>query len=165
MKIVIILLFLISYILAYYNGFPIFELENFVLDEECDHIVQTLLANKLDVNDPIIQAIVNRIEQVTNIPKQYQERCGISYFREGDGESAQHYNTLFTIKIYLNKVEKGGETSFPLLLYKCKPKKGKALIFPNSYPWNNNIMSQSLFCEDPVIKGEKFVLMTRVLLP
>ena len=45
----------------------------------------------------------------------------------GDHDSARRFLVLF---FYLNDVEEGGETTFPRLDLKIKPKRGSVLIFP-----------------------------------
>jgi len=48
----------------------------------------------------------------------------------GDHDSARRFLVLF---FYLNDVEEGGETHFPDLDYKVKPKEGSALLFPPTW--------------------------------
>ena len=50
----------------------------------------------------------------------------------GDHDSARRFLVMF---FYLNDVEEGGETSFPLLDYKVKPKRGSVLIFPPTWQY------------------------------
>ena len=40
----------------------------------------------------------------------------------------------YTVMVYLNDVESGGETSFPLIDAEFTPKKGKAIIWSNLNP-------------------------------
>lgn len=47
-------------------------------------------------------------------------------------KSNNNIKTFYTFIIYLNNVENGGETDFPFLNIKIKPKKGNILIFPHS---------------------------------
>lgn len=63
----------------------------------------------------------------------------------------------WTFMIYLNDVEEGGETEFPALNLKVKPKMGKALI------WNNLHMNglpnkKTHHIAHPVIAGEKSII-------
>ncbi len=59
-------------------------------------------------------------------------------FDQNVGESV---NRLFSVTIYLNTVEEGGETEFPNYGLASKPVKGKVLIFPCNYvlPHQDNI--------------------------
>ena len=56
----------------------------------------------------------------------------------------------FTVIAYLNDDFEGGKTSFPTLNYAVSPQGGKAVIFPSTY----------LHCAEPVISGEKYVLVS-----
>lgn len=47
-------------------------------------------------------------------------------------KSNNDMKTFYTFIIYLNDVESGGETIFPFINIKIKPKKGNILIFPHS---------------------------------
>lgn len=64
---------------------------------------------------------------------------------------------ILTFYLYLNDVEKGGETNFPRLGVTVKPKKGRAILWPsvlNEDPNEKDIRSdhQAL----PVLEGLKF---------
>ena len=62
----------------------------------------------------------------------------------------------YTLLIYLNDVEKGGETVFPYLNLEIKPKKGKGILF-RTLDDNDEIIPESLHGGKPVIKGEKWI--------
>lgn len=47
-------------------------------------------------------------------------------------KSNNNIKTYYTFILYLNNVDDGGETEFPFLNIKIKPKKGNILIFPHS---------------------------------
>ena len=74
----------------------------------------------------------------------YYEVCQIQKYRKGSG----HYNAWhvevdgpescirpFSMIIYLNDVDNGGETSFLYTGNKVKPRKGGLLIFPSAFPF------------------------------
>jgi len=61
-----------------------------------------------------------------------------------------------TFMIYLNDNFKGGETEFPWLLKKIKPKTGKAVLFKNTDD-NENIIIQSLHGGNIVTSGNKWI--------
>mgnify|MGYP003353236168 CR=1 FL=1 len=76
--------------------------------------------------------------------KTYYEVCQIQKYDKGRG----HYNAWhvevdgpdscvrpFSMIIYLNDVEMGGETSFLYTGTQVKPRKGSLLIFPSSFPF------------------------------
>jgi predicted 2-oxoglutarate/Fe(II)-dependent dioxygenase YbiX len=56
----------------------------------------------------------------------------------------------FSVVCYLNDDFTGGQTSFPGLNFVATPEPGKAIVFPSDY----------LHCSEPVISGEKFVLVS-----
>jgi prolyl 4-hydroxylase len=62
----------------------------------------------------------------------------------------------YTLLIYLNDVEEGGETVFPILNLEIKPKKGKGILF-RTLDENDKIIPESLHGGNPVIKGEKWI--------
>jgi hypothetical protein len=74
----------------------------------------------------------------------YYEVCQIQKYKKGSG----HYNAWhvevdgpescirpFSMIIYLNDVNNGGETSFLYTGSKVKPRKGGLLIFPSAFPF------------------------------
>jgi prolyl 4-hydroxylase len=62
----------------------------------------------------------------------------------------------YTLLIYLNDVEEGGETVFPYLNLEIKPRKGKGILF-RTLDDNDRIIRESLHGGKPVIKGEKWI--------
>lgn len=62
----------------------------------------------------------------------------------------------YTLLIYLNDIEEGGETVFPYLNLEIKPKKGKGILF-RTLDDNDEIIEESLHGGKPVIKGEKWI--------
>jgi prolyl 4-hydroxylase len=58
--------------------------------------------------------------------------------------------------MYLNDVEEGGETTFPLLDITIFPNKGMAVYFEYFYS-NHELNDFTLHAGTPVIKGEKWV--------
>merc|ERR1712228_873279 len=113
----------------------------------------------------MVQRIIERIVNVTNIPKENQESFQLLKYEEGQFYTS-HYDfspyradgpRILTFFLYLNDVEEGGETAFPELNgLKVIPKKGKALIFPsvlNNDPFEKDECSEHEAL--PVIKGVK----------
>jgi hypothetical protein len=79
---------------------------------------------------------------------------GGHYNAHADGGYLMH-ERYFTVICYLNDDFEGGGTSFPSLGYSAIPEPGKAIIFPSRF----------VHSAEPVITGEKFVLVTWVLGP
>lgn len=72
----------------------------------------------------------------------------------------------WTFMIYLNDVEEGGYTSFPLAFYSSAPKMGSAMVWNNLYSsaTTSNVADFgkvnpfSSHCGMPIIRGEKYIL-------
>jgi len=102
-----------------------------------DHLSNHYLASMpmLDKFNPEMRILFNET---------YYEVCQIQKYDKGRG----HYNAWhvevdgpdscirpFSMIIYLNDVEVGGETSFLYTGTKVKPRKGSLLIFPSAFPF------------------------------
>lgn len=124
-------------------------------------------------SDPILQAIEERIENLTHIPQSHGEAMQILRYCLG-GEYRPHYDffdkttpggaacyyrggqRLASMIIYLSDVESGGETVFPVERIRVKPVKGDALIFFNCTP-DGKEDPRSLHGSTPTVIGEKWV--------
>ena len=80
---------------------------------------------------------------------------GGHYVPHTDAGPDEFENRYFTVLCYLNDDFVGGKTSFPSLNYSATPQAGKAIIFPATY----------LHCAEPVVSGEKLILLTWVCGP
>lgn len=123
--------------------------------------------------DSILQEIEQRITALTLIPPQNGEGIQVLLYQEA-GEYKPHYdyfdpNTVggaacykrggqrvATLIMYLNTVEKGGETIFPAAKIKVKAKKGNAVLFYNCI-LSGKEDPLTLHGGAPVIKGEKWI--------
>jgi hypothetical protein len=119
--------------------------------------------------------VLHKIEKIsetfTDIPIVNQEGLQVLKYNEGEQYESHHdffhhdhkeYDKvmaeggqrIFTVYFYLNNVEEGGETFFPRLNVKVKPKMGRAVI------WQNVIDGEpyhpSLHWGMPPIKGVKW---------
>jgi prolyl 4-hydroxylase len=62
-----------------------------------------------------------------------------------------------TFFLYLTDVEEGGETNFPLLNISVKPKRGKAVLWPNTLSHNLHHIDSRMYHQAlPVIQGVKY---------
>lgn len=107
-------------------------------------------------------------KQLTNTNDYNLEPMQIVYYTIGgyfnphhDATKNTNVNTIvtsreYTLLIYLNDVEKGGETVFPYLNLEIKPKKGKGILF-RTLDDNDEIIPESLHGGKPVLKGEKWI--------
>jgi prolyl 4-hydroxylase len=116
---------------------------------------------------PFIHRIERRISQLMNVPIEHAEGLQVLHYGPGQ-EYKAHYdffspknpqarnNRISTLIIYLNDVEEGGETVFPLLQLKVKPKRGSALYF--EYFYRQQALNElTLHSSVPVVRGEKWV--------
>ena len=125
-------------------------------------------------DDNIIKEICERISKLVRIPLTNAENVQVIYYKKGQ-EYRKHFdafnkktikglkhtkfggNRIVTCIVYLNNVESGGSTLFPMLGIEVKPKKGKLLVFYNcenekyERPHRN-----SLHAGSPVLEGEKY---------
>lgn len=67
----------------------------------------------------------------------------------GDHASARRFVAAL---LYLNDVEKGGATEFPLWGQQIQPRAGSVLVFPPLWPW--------LHAGRPPLSGPKYILST-----
>ncbi len=110
-----------------------------------------------DFEEKIYSAVVPLIKKIWNVvltecqgTQLVRYNPGGHYVPHTDAGTDEFENRYFTVVCYLNDDFKGGKTSFPSLKYSATPATGKALIFPASY----------LHCAEPVIKGEKLILLS-----
>mmetsp|Transcript_21392 Transcript_21392/g.32602 ORF Transcript_21392/g.32602 Transcript_21392/m.32602 type:complete len:514 (+) Transcript_21392:113-1654(+) len=130
--------------------------ENAWCDKECD-------------KDPVANAVMNRITEVTGVPKTNSEHFQILRYREGQfyrvhhdyiGHQKQRNSgpRILTFFLYLSDVEEGGGTGFPSMNnLTVVPKKGRALLWPSVLSDDPSEKDGITMHEaQPVIKGTKF---------
>mgnify|MGYP001171391875 FL=1 len=117
--------------------------------------------------NPFIGRIERRVAQLMNVPIEHAEGLQVLHYGPGQEYKAHHdffapdtpsarNNRISTLVIYLNDVEEGGETVFPLLDIAVKPKRGSAVYF--EYFYNNPALNDlTLHSSVPVVRGEKWV--------
>ncbi|MGM1048906.1 MAG: 2OG-Fe(II) oxygenase [Bacillota bacterium] len=114
-----------------------------------------------------VTRIEKRISQIMNIPIEHGDGLQVMLYTPGQ-EYKPHYdffaetsrastnNRISTLVIYLNDVEEGGETAFPMLNLSVFPNKGMAVYFEYFYS-NHRLNELTLHAGSPVIKGGKWV--------
>jgi len=122
--------------------------------------------------DPIVGEVDKMIEEVVARPKKNMEHYQLLHYEIGQ-EYKEHHDFIydqaimsqgprqFTFFLYLNDVEEGGETEFINLGIKVKPKRGRAVLWPNvwfnSKTENNKKMHPlTMHAARPVRKGQKY---------
>ncbi|MCU6708731.1 2OG-Fe(II) oxygenase [Paenibacillus sp. J5C_2022] len=114
-----------------------------------------------------VAVIERRISAIMNIPIVHGDGLQVLRYTPGQ-EYKPHYdyfaatsrssanNRISTLIMYLNDVENGGETSFPMLKLSIYPNKGTAVYFEYFYS-AHELNELTLHAGTPVIKGEKWV--------
>lgn len=114
-----------------------------------------------------ITSIEKRISHLMNIPIEHGDGMQVLFYAPGqeyqphfdffaDTSRASANNRISTLVMYLNDVEEGGETVFPMLQLSVFPHKGMAVYF--EYFYNSEELNKlTLHAGAPVIKGEKWV--------
>jgi hypothetical protein len=72
------------------------------------------------------------------------------------GKAFEALQRAFVFSIYLNDVEEGGETEFLHFSKRVKPKTGRIVIWPSSFPY--------LHRGNPPLSGEKYILTSWMML-
>lgn len=133
---------------------------------------RTSSSSNISNNDPIAKIINERISAELNIPTENGEslqgqiyevgqefKDHTDYFT-GDGyinHCLYSGQRTWTVMVYLNDVEAGGETEFKLLGKKILPKKGMAVIWKNSDGTGKEFHA-ALHAGRPVKKGKKIII-------
>ena len=112
-----------------------------------------------------------KICNALGIPQEMGETSQIQYYKVGK-EFKPHYDAFhsgedddilkngqrtWTFMVYLNDVEKGGETRFVRLNEALKPKQGQAVVWYNLDD-QGNINNDTLHQGSPVIEGQKYII-------
>ena len=125
-------------------------------------------------HDEVTLQVGQRIAKIVGLPLENAEKYQIIYYGK-DQEYRRHYDSwdhngsektlrcmkyggarLVTALCYLNDVEEGGGTQMTSLDITVSPKKGRLLIFENTYKNTNTKHTLSEHCGMPVISGEKY---------
>jgi Rps23 Pro-64 3,4-dihydroxylase Tpa1-like proline 4-hydroxylase len=109
-------------------------------DEKMNNVVKPLIKNLLGVS-----LYEHSGTQIIRYPS------GGHYIPHQDAGSDMLYR-YFTVVCYLNDDFEGGHTRFPSLAYSAVPKAGTGILFPSNF----------FHCAEPVIRGEKFVIISWV---
>ena len=118
--------------------------------------------------DPVIGPVVHRIAKLTNTKVENSEHLQLLNYEPGQYYEQHHdyieYQQelpcgvrMLTLFLYLNDVEEGGGTRFPLLDITVQPKKGSAVLWPSvldSAPESKDARTDHEAL--PVLKGVKY---------
>jgi prolyl 4-hydroxylase len=118
--------------------------------------------------DPLVEPVIERIANVTKTKVENSEYLQLlqyepgQYYKQHHDYIGHHIDMpcgvrILTLFIYLNDVEEGGGTSFPIAGIVVTPKKGSAVLWPSV---RDDAPEQKDFRTDhealPVIKGKKY---------
>lgn len=124
------------------------------------------------LNDPFMQDIDNRLCQMIGIDASYSEVVQGQYYEIGqqfkahtdyfEAHEIKQYGgkmgqRTYTMMIYLNDVEEGGETAFVNVNKEFKPQQGMAVIWSSLNP-DGSTNADSMHFAKPIIKGYKAVI-------
>ena len=170
------------------------EYTNFISDDDCEYIIKnaTPLFSEsqlvsggtenvrksetawLPKNDPIVEKIIRKTCELTNIPFEHAEKLQVVKYQPGGFYNA-HYDAscydkkecvefekngwqrIVTLIIYLNDNYEGGHTEFPNLNKQYKLNAGSALLFYSLEKNGNQCHPLSLHSGTPVQSGEKYI--------
>lgn len=125
-------------------------------------------------DDDVCKRLSDMVAGIVGIPSSHQESIQVVHYEIG-GKYEPHYDAcvedteackrldavgggrLLTAMVYLNDVEKGGHTHFPVINRSVTPEKGKLVIFTNLHRPSEDVISQSKHGGDPVRSGEKWI--------
>jgi len=93
------------------------------------------------MSDPVVDAVQQRVTQLTGVPTEHGEWLQVLRYREGEFYKTHHDQNsprasawgprLYTFYMYLADVARGGGTHFPRLNVTVAPKKGRAVLWPS----------------------------------
>ena len=122
--------------------------------------------------DPIINLIMQKCCLQFDVDANQSEVLHVLHYSVGE-EYKPHYDFLGgidgqanftpdqqrikTICLYLNDVDKGGDTTFTKLKKSIKPQKGNAVFFENINTETKVPYIESLHAGEPILKGEKWL--------
>ncbi|OXM14765.1 2OG-Fe(II) oxygenase [Paenibacillus herberti] len=134
-----------------------------------DHAVNPIRTSSgvfCEQNETVVR-IEKRFSQIMNIPIEHGDGLQVLMYTPGQEYQPHHdffaetsrasaNNRISTLVMYLNDVEEGGKTTFPMLNISVIPNKGMAVYF--EYFYNNQELNDfTLHAGTPVIKGEKWI--------
>jgi prolyl 4-hydroxylase len=167
------------------NFIEMYHFPEFLSFETCDKLIEwtdkdlSTKKNKsfisyINKKDPIYDEVNIRLHTLINFdystgedffvqkyPEGHAEKEHFDYFPISDKNSKKQLDErgqrTWTIAVYLNDVNEGGETSFNSIDKEFKPAKGDVVIWKNVYH-NGNENPYTKHIENPVISGDKYVL-------
>lgn len=123
------------------------------------------------LEDLALRAVQLRMASAAGVPLDHAEHLVVLRYEPGqeyrphrdyrppssiERDRPQAGNRLRTICVYLNDVEAGGQTEFPIAALKVEPRPGRAVVFDNLHA-DGTPDADSLHAGLPVERGEKWL--------
>jgi prolyl 4-hydroxylase len=121
----------------------------------------------LSLDEPAVVPFIDKVEKLLGVPRSHYEDLQVVRYRKGQ-EYKPHYDSCFsctgdgddvrrkyTVLVFLNRVPKGGGTTFPELDLEICPRTGTAIVWKNIDELQN-IIKDSVHSGAPVCRGEKW---------
>ncbi|QOI90270.1 putative prolyl 4-hydroxylase [Pyramimonas orientalis virus] len=121
--------------------------------EKLDNMAQRLSGKPLKNQEPLQVVKYDKNQEY----KPHYDCCVPLESTLCKADAQKHGYRHSTFLVYLNDVEKGGETEFPLINYKFVPKKGTAIFFLNLTPNEQTFHELSKHAGLPPLIGEKWI--------
>ena len=135
---------------------------------------RTSYSGDLDPADPFVMGIGRRIDDILGVDSSFGEAIQGQRYLPGQqfkphndwfyttekywqGERKRGGQRSWTTMIFLNDVEKGGETHFTQIGIKIEPKPGVLLIWNNALP-DGRPNEGTMHAGTPVIEGAKYIV-------
>lgn len=118
-------------------------------------------------DDDDVLRVYERISNVTGVPSAHFESFQVLQYKAGQFYNTHHDDAggeetiagprILTFFLYLSDVDEGGETEFPRLGIKIKPKKGSAILWPSQTDADPTQADDRMYhAALPVKKGVKY---------
>lgn len=155
-----------DYIIRYCTQHGLFKRSQVNLLNQTDEVVAEVRnsssAAVAVAGDAVLKTVLQKASALTNMPVDniealqcvrygQHEHYGIHF--DADAETPR----VYTVLVYLNDDFVGGETWFPEIGMKIKPRRGSAILFPNLDAHNEPLL-YSAHSGMPVVEGTKFAM-------
>lgn len=121
----------------------------------------------LKLDEQIVVPFIEKVERLVGVPRSHFEDLQVVRYEKGQ-EYKPHYDSCFsctadgddvrrkyTVLMFLNRVPKGGGTTFPELNMEICPRTGTAIVWKNMDDLQR-IIKDSVHSGAPVCRGEKW---------
>ena len=135
---------------------------------------RTSFSGDLNHNDPFVRSLHRRMDDLLGVDEQFGETLQGQRYEVGQefkphhdwfdtsqeywkGDVASGGQRAWTLMVYLNEVEEGGNTDFPKVDISVPPQPGTLIMWSNVLA-NGKPNMDTLHAGTPVVKGGKYVV-------